>query len=212
MIGGKREENKTGKQGCKKKRESSEKNIIPSLYHCNKLSTHRSAQVAYIMLSIISQWLQPASPGTIVEVVRIPADGSPAHLLKLQTIDIKHNGNVDCFLSHIPDFRLYWGYNEGWNRRGVGSFTARGQSQSLSELNGLYLCFKNFAVDDHQLSGPEGFCGDMFVVKVASNEYDDTDDLELYDTCDRVIYEDISPKFFQSSLMATALKRLSEMQ
>ena len=77
------------------------------------------------------QWLigsitTPAEP-TIrtptVQVLKIPADGSPPQIVKLHTVEIASEGNVDSFLVHIPDFRVYWGKGEGFHWRDIAGRT-----------------------------------------------------------------------------------------
>lgn len=54
-------------------------------------------------------------PPVTVTGVRIPADGTPAHLLSLTTIsDTKA---TDSFLFHVPDLRRYWNSGEAWEYR-----------------------------------------------------------------------------------------------
>ena len=144
-----------------------------------------------------------------VQSVRIPADGSAPHLIRLHTTDIRSEGNVDCFLSHIPDFREYWGYREGWKWRELISFTAR--DQSLPALNGIYFGFKSFALDHLPLSEYTGFCGDAFITKATAREYQTGEYMETYDEHGRVMYEDTSIAFLKSPLLQTVLERLHEM-
>ena len=159
------------------------------------------------MLSLLGQWwTKSSSPDVTVQVVRIPVDGSPPHLLKLNTINIRPDCNVDCFLSRIPDFRLYWGFKEGWNWRDLGTFPVF--KQSPPELNGLYFCFRNFALDDRPLVESRIFRGDMFIAKTASWEWESGELMEKYDKDSFVIYEDILPAFLESPLMGMASERL----
>lgn len=68
--------------------------------------------------------------------------------------------NVDSFLSHIPDFRPYWGEREGFQWREIAQMEVRGQS--LPELNRIYFGWKNFALDHMLLSEHTVFYGDAF--------------------------------------------------
>src|SRR6266480_3744940 len=54
------------------------------------------------------------SPVTITGV-RIPADGTPAHLLSLTTIS--DSRSMDAFLFHVPDLRHYWNTELAWDSR-----------------------------------------------------------------------------------------------
>ena len=141
--------------------------------------------------------------------VRIPADGSAHHMIQLDTVDIKSEGNVDSFLSHVPDFREYWGYKEGWKLRDLASYTAK--DQSLPELNGVYFGFKSLALDCLPLSKYTGFCGDAFITRTKAWEYQPGEYMERYDEHGRVVYEDIPITFLESSLLKLVLERLHEM-
>ena len=58
---------------------------------------------------------RPGPPPVTITGVRIPADGTPAHLLSLTTIgDPKA---TDSFLFHVPDLRRYWNTEQAWRRR-----------------------------------------------------------------------------------------------
>lgn len=57
----------------------------------------------------------PSPPPVTVTGVRIPADGTPAHLLSLTTIS--DNTATDSFLVHVPDLRPYWDSSIAWKRR-----------------------------------------------------------------------------------------------
>lgn len=70
-----------------------------------------------------------------LQVLRIPADGYSPHLIRLNTIESKDN--VDRFWRHIPDFRPYWGKEEGFQWRDIAQIEVR--DQSLPQLSGVYL-------------------------------------------------------------------------
>ncbi|KAF2825119.1 hypothetical protein CC86DRAFT_39246 [Ophiobolus disseminans] len=53
-------------------------------------------------------------PATIVGI-RIPADGSPVHLLHLTTAP--DSGGTTTFLHHVPDTRWWWQPKETWQFR-----------------------------------------------------------------------------------------------
>jgi hypothetical protein len=59
--------------------------------------------------------LPPSPPSVTVTGVRIPADGTPAHLVSLTTISAL--GAMDQFLFHIPDVRHYWNTDLAWECR-----------------------------------------------------------------------------------------------
>ncbi|KKP04499.1 hypothetical protein THAR02_03384 [Trichoderma harzianum] len=63
--------------------------------------------------------IQSYPPVTIVGV-RIPADGSPAHLLPLTTIS--DSSAPDSFLLHVPDLRSYWISEQAWRLRDIHRF------------------------------------------------------------------------------------------
>ncbi|KAF2120925.1 hypothetical protein BDV96DRAFT_565904 [Lophiotrema nucula] len=57
----------------------------------------------------------PAPPPTTVKGVRIPADGTPPHVVSLTTIPA--SGATDDFLFHVPDLRRYWNAERAWTYR-----------------------------------------------------------------------------------------------
>jgi hypothetical protein len=59
--------------------------------------------------------LPPSPPPVTITGVRIPADGTPAHLIPLTTISA--SGATDEFLFHIPDLRHYWNTDRAWEYR-----------------------------------------------------------------------------------------------
>ncbi|KAK4067729.1 hypothetical protein Trihar35433_6289 [Trichoderma harzianum] len=63
--------------------------------------------------------IQNYPPVTIVGV-RIPADGTPAHLLPLTTTSV--SSATDNFLLHIPDLRSYWVSEQAWRLRDLHRF------------------------------------------------------------------------------------------
>ncbi|KAB8272013.1 hypothetical protein BDV30DRAFT_212817 [Aspergillus minisclerotigenes] len=59
---------------------------------------------------------QSPPPVTVtVTGVRIPADGTPAHLLPLNTIS--DSTGTDSFLIHVPDLRVHWNVGNSWDFR-----------------------------------------------------------------------------------------------
>ncbi|KAF3404308.1 hypothetical protein DPV78_002026 [Talaromyces pinophilus] len=58
----------------------------------------------------------PSPPSVTITGVRIPADGTPAHLLSLTTTTDPEHG-TDGFLFHTPDLRQYWNVGDGWHFR-----------------------------------------------------------------------------------------------
>ncbi|PTB56688.1 hypothetical protein M431DRAFT_506452 [Trichoderma harzianum CBS 226.95] len=63
--------------------------------------------------------IQSYPPVTIVGA-RIPADGTPAHLLPLTTIS--DSSAPDSFLLHVPDLRSYWMSEQAWRLRDLHRF------------------------------------------------------------------------------------------
>ena len=60
----------------------------------------------------------PSPPPVTITGVRIPADGTPAHLLSLTTISTTSTSRAtDDFLFHVPDLRQYWNTEQAWKRR-----------------------------------------------------------------------------------------------
>ncbi|KAK3933743.1 hypothetical protein QBC46DRAFT_275181 [Diplogelasinospora grovesii] len=57
----------------------------------------------------------PSPPPVTVTGVRIPADGTPAHLLSLTTIS--DSRATDSFLFHVPDLRRHWNTEKAWEYR-----------------------------------------------------------------------------------------------
>lgn len=154
------------------------------------------------MLSRLFSWLtgQPIEPTvrqTNLRVLRIPADGSPPHLVQLNTIE--SDDNIDCCQRHIPDFRPYWGDGEGFQWRDIIGMEVRDQ-QAAPELNGVYFGWKSFAMHLMPLSKHTGFCGDAFFAKSPLWEYDENG----------AVYEDVPVAFLGSSLLETALEKLHD--
>jgi hypothetical protein len=58
----------------------------------------------------------PVPPPVAITGVRIPADGTPAHLLPLTTTS-DYSGGTDDFLFHIPDLQHYWTPERAWELR-----------------------------------------------------------------------------------------------
>ena len=56
-------------------------------------------------------------PSVTITGVRIPADGSPAHLLSLTTIN--NTKGTDSFLYHVPDLRSYWKTEQAWECKDI---------------------------------------------------------------------------------------------
>jgi hypothetical protein len=57
----------------------------------------------------------PSPPSVTITGVRIPADGTPAHMVQLETITA--SDATDGFLFHVPDLRKYWRTDLGWHQR-----------------------------------------------------------------------------------------------
>ena len=90
------------------------------------------------LFSRLYNWLigEPTIRQIDLQVLKILANGSPPHLVQLNTIDVTSEGNVDSCQGHIPDFRPYWGTKQGCCWRDIARFELR--EQSLPELNGVY--------------------------------------------------------------------------
>ncbi|KAL8938111.1 MAG: hypothetical protein Q9216_004068 [Gyalolechia sp. 2 TL-2023] len=147
-------------------------------------------------LNRLYSWLsgEPVVRETSHQVLRIPADGSPPHLLRLKTIET--DDNVDCFMVHIPDFRLYWGKEEGFQYRDIAFLEVIDHSQP--ELVGKYFAWKSFAMDLMPKSKHTGFYGDAFIAKTPLWENDENG----------AVYEDIPVAFLASPLLDKVLKEL----
>lgn len=112
-------------------------------------------------------------PPVTITGIRIPADGTPAHLLSLTTISVSKN--VDSFLFHFPDLRQFWKTERAWRYRNVQRF------EFEQQCNGIYYAFSSFDMDDlpENLSLPTWissrrrtvYCGDVFWVKMAPHEW-----------------------------------------
>lgn len=152
------------------------------------------------LLSRLYNWLggEPTIRQTNLQVLKIPADGSPPHLIQLNTIDITAESNVDACQSHIPDFRPYWGTKEGFRWRDIVQLEVR--DQSLPELNGVYFGWMSFALDHIPLSERTGFCGDAFVAKTPVWEYDENG----------AVYEDFLAAFVETPLLGMMLERMHD--
>ncbi|KFY99561.1 hypothetical protein V498_00668 [Pseudogymnoascus sp. VKM F-4517 (FW-2822)] len=57
----------------------------------------------------------PSPPPVTITGVRIPVDGTPAHLLSLTTKPA--SDAMDSFLFHVPDLRQYWATDRAWEFR-----------------------------------------------------------------------------------------------
>jgi hypothetical protein len=74
--------------------------------------------------------LVPNPPSITITGVRIPADGTPAHLIPLITINTAStSGATDSFLFHIPDLRQFWDTENGWLYRNVDRLDLRLEQQ-----------------------------------------------------------------------------------
>lgn len=130
------------------------------------------------------------------EVLRIPADGSAPHLVRLKTVET--SDNVDCFLAHIPDFRPYWGKAEGFQWRDIAHLEVTDHPRQ--ELNGAYWAWKSFAMDLMPISQHTGFCGDAFIARTPIWENDENG----------AVYEDVPVSFLNSSLYGKMLEKLQD--
>ncbi|KAF7981654.1 hypothetical protein HWV62_32766 [Athelia sp. TMB] len=139
------------------------------------------------------------SPVTIT-VLRIPADGSPSHLVSLQTTHEGVSEGVGHHLHHIPDVRPFWKVPRAWRYRDIGHLEFSDQQQRA--CNGSYMVLYSFALDDlPQNTHSPAFIlrsignswGDVFVVKMMPNEWE-----EHGWAC----YDDVPEQFFDLPVMA----------
>ncbi|KAI0922223.1 hypothetical protein AcW1_004018 [Taiwanofungus camphoratus] len=157
------------------------------------------------MFSWLFGWLNPRKmvPSVTIRCIRVPADGSPPHMIVLNTIDIYDEGNVDSFLFHIPDVRAFWGSKTSWRYRDLAMITI--ENQPSTTLNGCYYGFKSFNMDElpanKHVSG--GIRGDAFIAKVTAEEYDEHG---------WATWTDVPPELLQDRfVLSTILGRLAEM-
>lgn len=150
------------------------------------------------LLYRLFSWLigvgKPVVRESNLQVLRIPADGSPPDLVRLNTIE--SDDNVDSFLRHIPDFRPYWGTQDGLRWRDIARLEVT--DRSPPELNGIYFGWKSFAQDLMPLSEHTGFWGDAFIAKTPPWEVDENG----------AAYEDVPVAFLRSPLLGVALEKL----
>ncbi|KAI9698662.1 MAG: hypothetical protein M1836_003772 [Candelina mexicana] len=159
------------------------------------------------MLSRLHNWIYPPPPSTTLRALRIPADGSPPHLLTLTTIAVASAGNVDCFLGRIPDLREFWGSGDGWHWRDIVHLEIQNQAVNPG-LEGFYFGFKSFndeALPIHKLA--PGVCGDAFFVKIR-DEQGDRDEQGVGDGW--ATYDDVEEEILGSGLVRVILRRLSQ--
>ncbi|KAL8735490.1 MAG: hypothetical protein Q9181_002780 [Wetmoreana brouardii] len=144
------------------------------------------------------KWItgEPIVRETAVQVLKIPASGSPPHLLHLPTLET--TDNVDSFLLHIPDFRPYWGNREGFHWRDIVRLEV--SDQTPPELNGVYWGWKSFAMDLLPKSEHTGFCGDAFIAKTPVWENDENG----------AVYEDVPAAFVGSAVMRAVVEKLRD--
>ncbi|KAF2468686.1 uncharacterized protein BDR25DRAFT_230630 [Lindgomyces ingoldianus] len=136
--------------------------------------------------------LPPSPPTVTITGVRIPSDGTPAHLLSLTTIS--DSKATDGFLFHVPDLRRYWNSEQAWRQTQYHTL----QHQHLSCV-GAYYVFYSFDLDSlpRNMFVPAwvseisdgvhfSFHGDVFLVKMSPHEYGENR---------WAVYEDITPLF-----------------
>lgn len=127
-------------------------------------------------------------PPVTITGVRIPVDGTPAHLISLTTTV------SNCYLSHVPDLRQFWKTELAWSRRDNQRIELVQQRQS--SCDGIYYAFFSYAAHDlpENSSVPVWisshrriiWCGDVFLVKMAPHEFGEHA---------WAAYEDIGPEF-----------------
>ncbi|MCJ1281845.1 hypothetical protein MMC26_001168 [Xylographa opegraphella] len=128
--------------------------------------------------SIISAAYSEPRPSPVkVKVLRVPVDNTRPHRLELETTHAGIDCGPDSFLSHIPDFRKYWG-SDGWQKRDLRRFRLSDRSAAV---NGVYYCFwspcrslPRNAVHA-RLRAKRGLdreaWGDIFMVRMAGSEF-----------------------------------------
>ncbi|MCJ1246561.1 hypothetical protein MMC30_003769 [Trapelia coarctata] len=105
-----------------------------------------------------------------LRVVRIPADGSPPHLIERNTTIVWFDNTYDCYLCHVPNFLKQLGNKNGRKLRVLACAEARDMFKP--ELDGNYYVFKSVGLKNPPLRKHAGFCGVEFIVKTAPQKYD----------------------------------------
>lgn len=141
---------------------------------------------------------EPTIRTPTVQVLKIPPDGSPPEVVNLHTVEVASEENVDAFLIHIPDFRVYWGKEDGFHWRDVAGRTFN--NQPVKEFNGFYIGWRSFAMDLIPLSEHTDFCGDAFIAKLPLWECDENG----------AVYEDIPDGFTESPLYPLMLEAMHD--
>jgi len=155
----------------------------------------------HIMMAIFSWlllWFPNEFSSVIIYVLRIPADDSKPHILPLQTIDVFAEGNVNCCFICIPDMRAFWGREDGWKWRDIVQCMITNQN---SDINGVYLAWKSFAMHLLPLNKNASGCGDVFIARLKNPEWDEHD---------WTAYEDVSNELLDSGLYRRVLKCLAK--
>ncbi|KAE8346430.1 hypothetical protein BDV24DRAFT_123844 [Aspergillus arachidicola] len=139
----------------------------------------------------------PTPPSVTITGARFPADGSPPHLVSLNTTSQGVSEGPDSFLHHVPDLRSFWKTSRAWKWRDINRFNL--ENQPFPNCNGVYMLFFSFDLDELPLHknvvGPLGersAAGDAFVVKLKSHEYGENGWAE---------YDDVSPEFLELPIM-----------
>lgn len=152
------------------------------------------------ILSSLPSGNTPSGPPSVrIRVLRVPADGSAPHILPFHTVDISKDGNVDSFLSHVPDTRAFWGQDDGWKNRDVVRFDLK---TSNPTVGGLYYAFKSFAVDhlpQNKHAADWGVYGDAVIAKVTGAGYGEHG---------WATYENVPDELLRSGLYKRVLQRL----
>ncbi|KAL9138625.1 MAG: hypothetical protein Q9175_000134 [Cornicularia normoerica] len=128
-----------------------------------------------------------------VRALRIPADGSPIHLITLETLVVEpeqeqNPGSYRTLLlhlqgedvRHVPNLLVFWGAR-GWKRR--VHFQTECVFEERQDLDGLYYIFSTLESDGLQLnqylSNPtEELHGDAFVLGAVGWDLRDDADLD----------------------------------
>ena len=153
------------------------------------------------ILSNVQNWLtgtkrEPSVCRPCLQVLRIPADGSPRHLLRINTIHTISERNIDSFLRDIPDFRSFWGSKDGLHWRDGIRIEITGQSPPV--LDGIYYGWKSFAFDEMPISKHTGFCGDAFFARTRDWDFNESS----------VAWDDVPPELLGSELLEVLIEKL----
>ncbi len=128
-----------------------------------------------------------------VRALRIPADGSPPHILTLETLMLDPDPfpfpeSYQSLLSslqkeesrHVPNLLVFWGAR-GWQRR--NRYRIEYECKDCPKLEGHYFVFQTlekdgFQVNPHLSNQLEEHHGDAFVLRAGEEVWQDEEDLD----------------------------------